>query len=181
MTQFEYLSIATSIVMALGVARLLNGLSVIVRTHQGYWVHTLWVLHLGLTHLLFWWTFWSYREADWSAVDFVLSFSMLCALYFQASSLVPDDARTVKDWRAFYEEERKPYFLAMIGYVIALVLNSVLVRESAFLSMERLPQAVMLAIAVAGYTLDSERAQRALALGSIAFISLGILVIPNTL
>jgi len=180
MTHFEYLSIATSIVMALGLARLLNGLSTIARHRNGYWVHIMWTVHLSLTHLMFWWIFWSYRQAEWSLSNFVLAFGALCALYFQATSLVPDDAGAVRDWKAYYDAERRPYFAAMMAYVLILAFNSILTRETPFVHPERVIQGLLFSIALLGFLCRRDRVQEALVLISIALIFIGIFSIPSS-
>ena len=66
MSLFEYVTVAVSIVLGLGVAHLLgNARPVLDRGHR-YWLHALWVATLLLLHALEWWALWSFREARWS-------------------------------------------------------------------------------------------------------------------
>jgi hypothetical protein len=55
---FAYISIVRSIVIALGLTRLLNGLGKVLERRdkvQNYWVHILWAFNLFLYMVLNWW------------------------------------------------------------------------------------------------------------------------------
>ena len=54
MTFFEYISVMVSVILALGIARLLGGLGeLLVRraSKRTYWVHSLWMLLYSLLHI----------------------------------------------------------------------------------------------------------------------------------
>jgi len=75
MTQFEYVSVMVSIVLALGVSHLLDEASRIVRERS--WeeldpIFGIWFLIQVCIHLEVWWALWSYRDLQaWSYLSFV--------------------------------------------------------------------------------------------------------------
>ena len=62
MTQFEFISVAVSIVLALSMARLLSAVPHLLAPDRRYWVPCLWAASLLPIHLGFWWAIWAYRE-----------------------------------------------------------------------------------------------------------------------
>ena len=55
---FEYLSVAISIVLAMGLATLLRALRDVLAPARRYWVHALWVLQVAFLHVQLWWAYW---------------------------------------------------------------------------------------------------------------------------
>ena len=58
MDPFSYLSVLTSVVVALGVTRVLVGVGKLLQTRgqvKHYWVHLIWALNLFLWLTLNWW------------------------------------------------------------------------------------------------------------------------------
>jgi hypothetical protein len=71
-TLFEYLSVATSIVLSISAAQLITILRAVLRPGRRYWVHTLWTVLALFGHLVIWWEFWGYRDvASWNLPQFV--------------------------------------------------------------------------------------------------------------
>ena len=60
MTAFEYLFVLISIILALGMTRVLAGVDEMLqaRSHrQIYWVHAIWIINLFLYLVIAWWIF----------------------------------------------------------------------------------------------------------------------------
>src|SRR6266699_3222770 len=60
MSAFEYLSVLISIILALGMTRVLAGVGEMLQAsshRQIYWVHLLWILNLFLYLVVAWWIF----------------------------------------------------------------------------------------------------------------------------
>jgi uncharacterized membrane protein HdeD (DUF308 family) len=58
MAAFEYLSVLISIILALGMTRVLAGVGEMLqaRSHRRiYWVHAMWVINLFLYLVIAWW------------------------------------------------------------------------------------------------------------------------------
>ena len=72
MSQFEFVSVAVSIVLALSITRLLTTLPHALARDRRYWVHGVWCFVMLSPHLGFWWSIWIYRGVEsWSFQAFV--------------------------------------------------------------------------------------------------------------
>jgi hypothetical protein len=97
MTQFEYVSVMVSIVLALGVSHLLDEASRIVRERT--WkeldpVFGIWFLIQVGVHLEVWWALWSYRDLRvWSYLSFVYVIIGPVLLVINNGILVPPRQR----------------------------------------------------------------------------------------
>src|SRR6266404_5721690 len=65
MNAFEYLSVLISIILALGMTRVLGGVGEMLqaRSHRRiYWVHAIWIINLFLYLVIAWWIFYRSRR-----------------------------------------------------------------------------------------------------------------------
>jgi len=113
MTLFEYLSVAVSIVLSLGVAHVLGSLRALFGPRRDALL-TLWVALLLVAHALLWWTLWSYRDAAWDFGRFLLALAGPALLYAAATTLVPASAAADHDWRAHFEASRRWLFSLLL-------------------------------------------------------------------
>ncbi len=137
MTQFEFISVAASIVLALSAARLLAALAHILAPGRRYWVHALWSAVLLSIHLGFWWAIWIYREIDpWTFRGFTGVMLTPALLYLAVSTLVSDSPATIESWRAHFHARHRIFFSLYVA-----VLLSVPLRQFAVLGEASLPLA----------------------------------------
>ncbi len=74
MTFFEYITVAISLVLALAVARTVDGVRSSLTTDRRYWVHAVWVAIKLTNPMSFWWFIWRYRDVEtWNFVAFALT------------------------------------------------------------------------------------------------------------
>ena len=69
MSQFEYVTVFVSIVMALAVAEVLAGLGRLIRERDHvrvYWVHVAWMLLAILAVTQSWWVIWNIRSHEFA-------------------------------------------------------------------------------------------------------------------
>src|SRR3954468_4656556 len=62
---FEYLSVLISIILALGMTRVLGGVGEMLQArsrHRIYWVHIIWIVNLFLYLVIAWWIFYRWRD-----------------------------------------------------------------------------------------------------------------------
>jgi len=75
MDPFSYLSVLISIILALGMTRVLAGVGEMpqVHTHRRiYWVHAVWVVNLLVYLVVAWWIFYRWRnQQPWTFLLFV--------------------------------------------------------------------------------------------------------------
>ena len=89
LTQFEFFAVAVSIILALGISRLLDGVLPSLHAARRYWVHFLWVLHKLINHIIWWWGTWSANTFEgWNLAWFVWTLAGPIVLYLQATALV---------------------------------------------------------------------------------------------
>ncbi len=93
MSHFEYISVAGSLILALGVTRLVGGLTYAVQGEHRYWVHGLWCLVAVVNQATSWWNFWNYRLVDeWTLGALLLVLLYPVLTYVGASILMPAEA-----------------------------------------------------------------------------------------
>jgi hypothetical protein len=117
MDAFSYISIVPSIIIALGLTRILTGIGKILERRdkvQNYWVHILWAFNLFLYMVLNWWIL--FRWDSWSTWSFpLLMFLLLTPIvtFLQAVILFPDPFDEKMDFKKhFYEDNRWFFTLA---------------------------------------------------------------------
>lgn len=119
MDEFSYLSFLTSIILALGITRLLTGLGRLLETRnrvQVYWVHLLWMLNVFLFLVLNWWIL--FRWHTWEEWNFFIFLFVLLSpilAYLLAALLIPDpfeDGFNAK--KHFYGNHRWFFILAAL-------------------------------------------------------------------
>ena len=119
MDAFSYISIVPSIIIALGITRILTGIGKILERRdkvQNYWVHILWALNLFLYMVLNWWVL--FRWEPWSSWSFpLLIFLLLTPIvtFLQSVILFPDPFDEKMDFKKhFYEDHRWFFTLAAL-------------------------------------------------------------------
>ena len=168
MTLFEYLSVAVSILLSLGMVHILSRIKDVLEGGRRYWIHT---VHVGLVlvlHPFYWWAFWGFRDASWTLPFFLMALippSLICVL---ATSLVPRDASAVASWRDHYFQIHRSYFAVYAAAVTILVTQSVLLRGVPLLDLGRVPQVIVLAIALVATVSSREKVHAVVALVMIA-------------
>jgi len=92
---FEYLGVILSVIMGLGVAHILAGLSKTIhhrKTIKPYWVQALWAVNVLIYIVTIWWgMFWWSGEQDWSYFQFLLLILYAILLFLSASLIFPWD------------------------------------------------------------------------------------------
>ena len=119
MDPFSYLVVLTSIVLGLGVTRVVGGLGQLMqgrKRKRPYWVHTLWALNLLLVNVIVWWFAYRWRTYErWTFFLFLWLLLSPIVLYLIASLLFPDAdvEQPVTQWRAYYYENHRDIFLLL--------------------------------------------------------------------
>ncbi len=65
MSAFEYLSVLISIILALGMTRVLGGVGEMLQARSRrhiYWVHIVWIVNLFLYLVVAWWIFYRWHN-----------------------------------------------------------------------------------------------------------------------
>jgi hypothetical protein len=127
---FEFLTVAVSIVLALGLVRLIHGLRLASGNSSRYWIHLGYVVMFIVNHLLFWWALWGFQTGvDWNFGRFLYVFIGPMLLYSLASTLIPDDASSVTCWRDYFYRIHRGLFLVWAGLVLHQALAPILIQN----------------------------------------------------
>jgi hypothetical protein len=129
LTTFEYLSVFISIVIGLGVVRLLGGIVTLLDRQESkpYWVHSAWLGFLLVQLPYFWWFEFDWRqETTWTfpVFFFVIVFAML--YYLAVAVLVPTRDTDLKDLDAYFYRMRPRFFTFLVFTNFADVIDSFL-------------------------------------------------------
>lgn len=180
MSQFEFISVAVSIILALSIARLLTALPQAFAPDKRYWVHVVWCLVMLSPHLAFWWSIWIYRDVEpWSFQAFVAVLLTPALLYMTVTTLCSDEPRSVDSWRTYFFERRRLMFSLGLAVFFSIPLRQLVVLGSGALSldgqlpMSRLPVAgFFLVIMVGGLVSSNERFHSVLAVAAAGVVVL---------
>jgi hypothetical protein len=126
MNAFDYLSILTSIVLAIGITRLLSGVGILLQKRKQitiYWVHLLWTLNVFLFLVLNWWILFRWQgQQEWNF--FLFSFLLLSPTiaFLLSVILYPDISNEKIDYKQhFYTNHRWFFSLAALLPLIDVV------------------------------------------------------------
>ena len=151
MTLFEYLVVLLSIVLSLGVVRLLDALPAALLPGRRDWLHLVWLAFVFLTHVQYWWVFWSYHDVTtWTYPGFVLALASPVLLYSLAITVAPRRAHQVESWRAYFWARRVRFFSLFAAWMILVSVANVLVLGQSFAHPVRAGQGTAVAFFVAG-------------------------------
>ncbi len=112
MDYFAYVSIVPSIILSLGIAKLLTGFARILDRNireRTYWVHLLWGLNVFLYMVLNWWVL--ARWANWTQWNFFLNLFLLLTptvTFLLSMILYPDTG--VEDYREHFYANHRWFF-----------------------------------------------------------------------
>jgi hypothetical protein len=114
MDTFSYISIVPSIIIALGLTRLLTGIGKILERRdqvQNYWVHIMWALNLFLYMVLNWWVLYRWNiQSTWSFPLFIFLLLTPIVTFLQSVILFPDHFEEKIDFKKHFYEDNHWFF-----------------------------------------------------------------------
>ena len=178
MSPFEFVAAFFSVVLGLGVAHLLGGISALLEARdrvRSYWVHSVWTLAIILLLIHSWWGMWSLKAAPaWSYPAFLCFVAYLIALYLISTLLLPRVAEAGPIDLGAHFDKIRPVFLIFVAAVFALgtVLNYTLFATGFFSIFIVIP-GIGCVLILTGAMTENRRYNAALAL----FILFGIVAL----
>jgi hypothetical protein len=177
-SDFEFVFGGFTIVVALAVARLLEGLRDTFDPNRRYWIHYVWVVNRLLFVLASFWVFLEARDlADFNFFLFVMMIIPPAVLFLQANALVTSQPGAIENWKEHFWSVRKWFFGSN---VILMLGTSVLSSQEAYPESELLlsryvplPSAIGFLLSIVGYSSSSERVHGVLATVAIITVLLG--------
>jgi len=136
---FNFISVAVSIVLGLGLTCLLNDISRVIQNWNRvklYWVHCIWVAVIIGLHFQLWYGFWIYHSVPrWTFLSFVGYMLAPALLFLIADLLFPelvasevDDQRF--DLRTYYNSIHTPLFATLSAYLITVTALTIFLKPS---------------------------------------------------
>jgi hypothetical protein len=141
MDPFSYLSVLISIVLALGMTRVLAGVGEMLQARgrrRLYWVHVVWTLNLFLFLIVAWWIFYRWRDHEhWSFYLFLFVLVSPTILYLASLVLFPSESAPgqLVDYKRHYYANHRAFFILFALYAPIDVLDSLLKGVPHFLSL----------------------------------------------
>ena len=179
MSEFEFLFTGISIVLALAVARLLEGLRDSFDRTRRFWIHYLWVVNRLMVALAIFWSLFDDRaRTDMSFVSFLSLVTPPAILFLQATALVTPHPGAVSDWNEHFWTVRRWFFgsnvLMVLGAPLVLAYNAL--TES---PLHYAPYAASFLLSIVGYSTSNARIHGVLAAVSILTVgaNLGLIAI----
>jgi hypothetical protein len=122
MSAFEYLSVLISIILALGMTRVLAGVGEMLeaRSHRRlYWVHIIWTLNVFIYLVIAWWVFYRWRnEQTWTFFLFVFVLISPTILYLASLLLFPREGGVDEsiDYKTHFYANHRAFFIIFALY-----------------------------------------------------------------
>jgi hypothetical protein len=141
MNAFEYLSVLISIILALGMTRVLAGVGDMLqaRSHRRiYWVHVIWIINLFLYLVIAWWIFYRWRnQQPWTFFLFVFVLISPTLLYLASLLLFPreSDVDRAIDYKTHFYANRGAFFILFALFAPVDIVDSLLKGIPHFLEL----------------------------------------------
>lgn len=141
MTAFEYLSVLISIILALGMTRVLGGVGEMLQARSRrriYWVHALWIINLFLYLVIAWWIFYRWRsQQSWNFYLFVFVLISPTLLYLASMLLFPreGDIDRASNYKTHYYANHRAFFILFALFTPVDVADSLLKGVPHFLAL----------------------------------------------
>jgi len=131
LSEFEFYSIAASIVLALALSKLITGIPHVFAPSRFDPVHGLFFTISFLSCLYQWAATWLLStHPEWSVVDFVLLMAPAISLYLAIHVLISDAPEKVQSWRDHFQAVSRWYFLAIAAtWVIGRIRSYVFLEQ----------------------------------------------------
>ena len=141
MGAFEYLSVLISIILALGMTRVLAGVGEMLqaRKHRRiYWVHVIWIVNLFIYLVVAWWIFYRWRnQQSWNFYLFVFVLISPTILYLASMLLFPPEVSIGEsiDYKAHYYANHRAFFAIFSMFTVVDIVDTLLKGIPHFLAL----------------------------------------------
>ena len=136
---FEHLSMIPFLLIAMGIIRILEGMSSIIHRQQKssdgmslYWSHGLLTVTVLITMVIFWWNSFNFNQdgvhykSAWNIFEYALYILPCLILFLLAELLVPNNMDQDDDlcMKTYYFQQHREFYLLTTVYVLRLFVNS---------------------------------------------------------
>lgn len=124
MTLFDFVTVMVSMILALSLGHLLDGIAHLYKARERvkwHLPHTLWMVTLVITLINHWWTLWDFRALDWNYVFFLYILVAPVTLSFATNLIAPERAGDEPaDLAQQFVRVRRPFAITMFVYALAM-------------------------------------------------------------
>lgn len=125
MTIFEYLTVAVSIVLGLGLSKLVSSVPFVFASNKRDWLHILSFIFLIIAHIIVWWNIWLLNGiSDWNIFQFAIIMGSPLSLYLAATAIVSADPSQVSDWKQHFASHSHWMFSALAAALALAMLRA---------------------------------------------------------
>jgi hypothetical protein len=118
MSIFEFLTVAVSIILALGLSRLISSIPYVFDPQKRDWLHALFLVLLIIGHLVLWWRVWLLNVvSSWNFLQFVILIGSPLSLYLTTTALVSSTPDRISDWKLYFTD-RSQWVLSALTVAI---------------------------------------------------------------
>ena len=141
MNAFEYLSVLISIILALGMTRVLAGVGEMLQARSRrhiYWVHAVWIVNVFLYLVVAWWIFYRWRnQQPWTFFLFIFVLISPTILYLVSILLFPpeSDLEESIDYKTHYYANHRAFFVLFAMFTPVDIFDSLLKGIPHFLQL----------------------------------------------
>ena len=168
MTHFEYIAVAVSIILGLGVIQLLSNLDRVFAKPCRYWLHSAWVFVLFWILVQNWWAFWDLKDVAWNLGYFLLWVTYVSALYLTVLALTKTNSAEVSWEEVYFSRTRR--FFGLFGFVVIFaILLTWIMLDAPLLHPYRYVQYASIAIFAVLFTSKRKRLHEVL---SVLFMTI---------
>ena len=169
MSHFEFLAVMVSIILGLGIVRMLDSFDAVFSKDR-YWPHALWVLTIFWLHVQNWWAFWEIRLIDFNVLHYSIWIAYASLMFLLAAALT-NRSNEHESWEELFCRQRRWFFGVLVVTIVGAILISRVFYGATLLHPYRIYQFTLLAIAVFAFVKDGKQIHKAI---SALFMTLAI-------
>lgn len=178
MAIFEFVLVMVSLILAIGLTRMLGALSTMISNRHERrleWFSLTWIATFFLYVPAYWWSLWDFREVEWTFPAYFYLLLMPTMLFLAISLFVQSGDNVVGLSRIHdFNRIRKPFFLALaVGQVVG-AWDGWLMSVEPFINILRWVQIGLIALFVVGAVSDREAVQKFIAVAVFVILFAGM-------
>ena len=172
MTHFEYIAVAVSIILGLGIIQLLSNLDQVLARSRRYWLHSVWVFFVFWIRVQNWWAFWDMRGLAWNLGIFSLQITYVSMVYLLVVALTKTNSRDV-GWESVYFSRTRWFFGLFFLVAVTAVFTTWFMLDASLLHPYRFVQYSAMAGLAALFVSKRKRLHEVLSVLIVALVLLG--------
>jgi hypothetical protein len=157
MDNFGWIAVVVSLILGLGVARLLISALAIFRARRRAildWPPLVWAATIFLQEVAFWWSLEeaASRVTTWTLPTFLVLVGLVLALFVAASLILPvDEMAEGESLRAYFEEDGRWALLALGAFNLVVALMNFALRSQGKLTEQAVINLLLAAVSLAAF------------------------------